>query len=173
MVEGWQSANVDLSDAVVIRPSAKPVPGLRVTSNYAAAGPAPRLVILGCKPQQLDDVVSRLTAHLTSQTLVVSLLVGVELETLRQKFWTAGRSSARFPICPWQCAVVSSPCTARTSRASCTRKSPSCSRSSAMPCGSTTRAAWRRSARSRAQALHMLQVSSKPWPRPGRARPFF
>ncbi|WP_345170130.1 pyrroline-5-carboxylate reductase [Sphingomonas daechungensis] len=100
MVEGWQSANVDLSDAVVIRPSAKPVPGLRVTSNYAAAGPAPRLVILGCKPQQLDDVVSRLTAHLTSQTLVVSLLVGVELETLRQKFWTAGAIVRALPNLP-------------------------------------------------------------------------
>lgn len=100
IVEGWRSANVDLSDAVVIRPSGKPVEGLRVTSNYAEAGPPPRLVILGCKPQQLDDVIARLTAHLSSQTLVVSILVGVELETLRQKFWTAGAIVRAIPNMP-------------------------------------------------------------------------
>lgn len=100
MVEGWRSANVDLSDAVVIRPSGRPVEGLRVTTNYAEAGPPPRLVILGCKPQQLDEVVARLTAHLSSQTLVVSILAGVEVETLRQKLWTAGAIVRAIPNLP-------------------------------------------------------------------------
>ena len=100
MVEGWRSANVDLSDAVVIRPSGKPVEGLRVTTNYAQAGAPPKLVILGCKPQQLDEVVSKLTAHLNSQTLVVSILAGVELETLRQKLWTAGAIVRAIPNMP-------------------------------------------------------------------------
>ena len=100
MVEGWRAANVDLSEAVVIRPSGKPVEGLRVTTSYAQAGPPPNLVILGCKPQQLDEVVSKLTAHLTSQTLVVSILAGVEIETLRQKLWTAGAIVRALPNLP-------------------------------------------------------------------------
>ena len=63
MIEGWRTAGTDFSDAVVIRPSGRPVEGLRVITNYAEAGPPPRLVILGCKPQQLDEVVARLSAH--------------------------------------------------------------------------------------------------------------
>jgi pyrroline-5-carboxylate reductase len=100
MIEGWRSANVDFSDAVIIRPSGKPVDGLRVTTSYAQAGPPPKLVLLGCKPQQLDDVVSKLTAHLTSQTLVVSILAGVEIETLREKLWTAGAVVRAIPNLP-------------------------------------------------------------------------
>lgn len=100
MVEGWRSANVDFSDAVIIRPSGRAVEGLRVTTSYAQAGPPPKLVILGCKPQQLDDVVSKLTAHLNSQTLVVSILAGVEIETLRQKLWTAGAIVRAIPNLP-------------------------------------------------------------------------
>lgn len=100
MVEGWRSAGADLSDAVVIRPSGRPVEGLRVVTNYAEAGPSPRLVVLGCKPQQLDEVVARLTPQLTSQTVLVSILAGVEAATLRQKFWTAGAVVRALPNLP-------------------------------------------------------------------------
>jgi pyrroline-5-carboxylate reductase len=100
MVEGWRSAGVDFGNAVVIRPSGRPVEGLRVVSNYGEAGPSPRLVILGCKPQQLDEVVPRLSAHLTSQTALVSILAGVEVETLRQKLWTAGAIVRALPNLP-------------------------------------------------------------------------
>ena len=99
-MEGWRSAGADLSDAVVVRPSGKPVEGMRVITNYAEAGPPPRLVILGCKPQQLEDVVARLSAHLTPQTVVVSILAGVEVETLKQKFWTAGAVVRALPNLP-------------------------------------------------------------------------
>ena len=100
MVEGWRSAGVDLTNAVVIRPSGQPVEGLRVVSNYGEAGPSPRLVILACKPQQLDEVVARLTPHLTQQTVVVSILAGVEVATLRSKFWTAGAIIRALPNLP-------------------------------------------------------------------------
>ena len=73
-MQGWRSAGIDLSSAVVVRPSGRPVEGLKVVSNYGEAGPSPKLVILGCKPQQLDEVVARLTPHLTQQTVVVSIL---------------------------------------------------------------------------------------------------
>ena len=100
MIEGWRTAGTDFSDAVVIRPSGRPVEGLRVITNYAEAGPPPRLVILGCKPQQLDEVVARLSAHLTAQTVVVSILAGVEVATLREKLWTAGAIVRALPNLP-------------------------------------------------------------------------
>lgn len=99
-MEGWRSAGANLDDALVIRPSGKPVEGMRVITNYADAGPPPRLVVLGCKPQQLEDVVARLSAHLTPQTIVVSILAGVEVETLKQKFWTAGAVVRALPNLP-------------------------------------------------------------------------
>jgi pyrroline-5-carboxylate reductase len=100
MIEGWRTAGADLSDAVVIRPSGRPVEGMRVITNYTEAGPPPKLVILGCKPQQLDEVVARLSAHLTAQTVVVSILAGVETETLREKLWTAGAIVRALPNMP-------------------------------------------------------------------------
>jgi pyrroline-5-carboxylate reductase len=100
MVQGWRSAGIDLGNAVVVRPSGRPVEGLKVVSNYGEAGPAPKLVILGCKPQQLDEVVARLTPHLTQQTVVVSILAGVEVETLRGRFWTAGAIVRALPNLP-------------------------------------------------------------------------
>ena len=99
-MQGWRSAGVDLSNAVVVRPSGRPVEGLKVVSNYGEAGPSPKLVVLGCKPQQLDEVVARLTPHLTQQTVVVSILAGVEVETLRAKFWTAGAIVRALPNLP-------------------------------------------------------------------------
>ena len=81
----------------VAQPHIAPITG---SWKVREAGPPPRLVILGCKPQQLDDVVTRLSAHLTAQTVVVSILVGVEVATLREKFWTAGAVVRALPNLP-------------------------------------------------------------------------
>lgn len=86
MVEGWRSAGVDLSSAVAIRPSGMPVQGLRTVSSLKEAGNAPRMVVLGFKPQKLDEVVPTLNPWLTSKTIVVSLLAGVETESLKRRF---------------------------------------------------------------------------------------
>lgn len=86
MVEGWRSAGVDLSPAVAIRPSGKSVEGVRTVASVREAGAAPRMVVLGFKPQQLDEVVPELTPWLTSKTIVVSLLAGAETASLRRRF---------------------------------------------------------------------------------------
>jgi len=86
MVEGWRSAGVDLSSAVAIRPSGTPVQGLRTVSSLKEAGSAPRMAVLGFKPQKLDEVVPTLNPWLTSKTIVVSLLAGVEAESLKRRF---------------------------------------------------------------------------------------
>lgn len=86
MVEGWRLAEVDLSGAVAIRPSGKPVEGVTTVTSLKDAGAAPAMVVLGFKPQKLDEVAPELAPWLTSKTIVVSLLAGVEMASLRSRF---------------------------------------------------------------------------------------
>ena len=100
MVDGWRSAGADLDNAVVIRPSGKPVEGLTVVTQFGAAGPQPKLVILGFKPQQLDEVARRLTGWVSRPTTVVSILAGVEAASIRERFPNAGAVVRAIPNLP-------------------------------------------------------------------------
>lgn len=100
IVEGWRSAGTDLSNTVVIRPSGRPVEGIRVVTDLAEAGAEPWLVFLGFKPQQLDEVAPRLSSYVTPATTVVSLLAGVEAAALRQRFPNAGAIVRVIPNLP-------------------------------------------------------------------------
>ena len=100
MVEGWRSAGVDLSSSVVIDPAVPSVQGVRTVRTLADAGAVPRLVVLGFKPQQLDEVAPQLKNWLTSKTTLVSILVGVEVQSLRQRFSKAGAIVRAMPNLP-------------------------------------------------------------------------
>ena len=89
MVEGWRLAGLDLSMATAIRPSGKPVEGIRTVSSLKEAGAAPRMIVLGFKPQALDEIVHDLQPWMTSKTIVVSILAGVEAESLKRRFGKA------------------------------------------------------------------------------------
>ena len=89
MVEGWRAAGVDFSGVTVIRPSGTPVDGVRTFVDYPA-GETPRFVMLGFKPQKLDEVGPVLLPHLGPETILVSMLAGVKAEILRQRFPDAG-----------------------------------------------------------------------------------
>jgi len=85
MVAGWRSAGVDLSGVTAIRPSGTPVEG--VTTVTALPGSeAPRFVMLGVKPQKLNEVVPGLAPQIGHDTILVSLLAGVSAATLRARF---------------------------------------------------------------------------------------
>jgi len=86
MIDGWKAARVDMSQAIAIRPSGTPVPGMRTVNSVQEAGDSPRMVILGFKPQQLEQVAPDLAPRLTSSTIVISLLAGVELASLSHRF---------------------------------------------------------------------------------------
>jgi|SRR5689334_21163057 len=90
ILDGWRSAGLDLSAVTVIRPSGKPVEGARVVSDLAEAGAPPQLAVLAFKPQKLDEVAGGLRQRLSSKSVVVSLLAGVEASSLRQRFPGAG-----------------------------------------------------------------------------------
>jgi pyrroline-5-carboxylate reductase len=60
----------------------------------------PKLVILGFKPQKLDEVSEQLKSWLTSKTAVVSMLAGVEVASLRARFPKAGAIVRIMPNLP-------------------------------------------------------------------------
>ena len=85
MVEGWRAGGLDLSGVTVIRPSGKPVGGIRTVTDYPA-GENPRFVMLGFKPQKLGEVAPGLEPHVGETTTLVSMLAGVTAESLRERF---------------------------------------------------------------------------------------
>ena len=100
IVEGWRSAGIDLSGAVVIRPSGTPVEGVRTVASFAEAGPPPKLVLLAVKPQTLDELAPRLKPWLTSKAVLVSVLAGVEANTLKELFPGTGAIVRAMPNLP-------------------------------------------------------------------------
>lgn len=85
MVEGWRADGLDLSQVTVIRPSGTPVEGIRTVTDYPP-GEQPRFVMLGFKPQKLDEVAPGLASYIGAETFVVSMLAGVSAASLRERF---------------------------------------------------------------------------------------
>ncbi|HET7710016.1 MAG TPA: pyrroline-5-carboxylate reductase [Sphingomicrobium sp.] len=100
MVDGWRSAGIDLSTAVVIRPSGAPVHGVRTVTRFADAGNPPSMVVLGVKPQKLGEVAPELAPWITSKAIVLSILAGVEVATLRGRFANARAIARAMPNLP-------------------------------------------------------------------------
>lgn len=86
MLERWLRVGMDPSQVTVIRPSGKAVaPGVRVLTALPH-DEIPALVMLGVKPQKLDEVVPLLAPVLAPETILLSILAGVEQATLRERF---------------------------------------------------------------------------------------
>jgi pyrroline-5-carboxylate reductase len=100
IIDGWRSAGISPSNVVVIRPSGKAVGGARVVTSFADAGPAPKLVVLAFKPQKLDEIAPQLKTWLTSKTTLISLLAGVEVDSLKARFPKAGAIVRALPNLP-------------------------------------------------------------------------
>jgi len=100
IVEGWRTAGIDLSQVIVIRPSGKPIEGVRVVTSLPDAGVPPKLVVLGVKPQKLDEVVPQLKPWITGRATILSMLAGVEAASLRDRFANAGAIIRVMPNLP-------------------------------------------------------------------------
>ena len=86
MLARWIEDGVDPAHVSVIRPSGAPCgDGIRVTPDYPE-DEVPEIVLLGMKPYQLDLVAPLLAPILDPQTILVSILAGVELASLRRRF---------------------------------------------------------------------------------------
>jgi pyrroline-5-carboxylate reductase len=84
MVQGWRAGGADFSNVTVIRPSGTPVEAIRTVTDFPAEQPC--FVMLGFKPQKLDEVAPALEPHISEQTTVVSMLAGVSAASLRVRF---------------------------------------------------------------------------------------
>ena len=89
MLDGWRVGGLDLAPVTVIRPSGKAVEGASAVTSFDEAGKAPRVAVLAFKPQQLAEIAPQLRPHIDGGTVIVSLLAGVEIATLRGYFPTA------------------------------------------------------------------------------------
>jgi pyrroline-5-carboxylate reductase len=86
MLARWLEEGIDPAHVSVIRPSGAPAgAGVRVTTNWPE-DEVPAIVLLGMKPYQLDLVAPALAPILDTETILVSILAGVELASLRARF---------------------------------------------------------------------------------------
>lgn len=86
MLEGWIAAGVDPGHISVIRPSGRAVGnGVRVLTDYPE-DEVPAMAVLAMKPHQLDVAAPALAPILDPHSLLISILAGVELGSLRARF---------------------------------------------------------------------------------------
>jgi pyrroline-5-carboxylate reductase len=100
MVDGWRLAGADFGGVTVIRPSGTAVDGVRVVRSAKDAGSPPALVVLGFKPQQLAEIAPQLAPYLSARTVVLSLLAGADVATLRKRFPGAAAVVRAMPNLP-------------------------------------------------------------------------
>ena len=86
MLEGWLARGADPRQITVIRPSGRPVAGdVRVLTELPE-DEVPAMLMLGVKPQTLDEVAPLVAPVLEPETILVSILAGVEQASLRRRF---------------------------------------------------------------------------------------
>ena len=100
MLEGWLAAGADPRMITVVRPSGRPpAPGIRTLTSLPE-DEAPALVLLGVKPQKLAEVAPTLAPVLEPETILVSILAGTTLATLRALFPTPATVVKAMPNLP-------------------------------------------------------------------------
>jgi len=86
MLEGWLAAGLDPSEFTAIDPLAKSVPGSVRLLRAPPADEVPAIALLGVKPQMLDMVAPLFAPMLDQHTILISMLAGTELVSLRTRF---------------------------------------------------------------------------------------
>lgn len=98
MLRRWLGVGVPPARFSVVRPSGRPVgPGVRVLTRVPDE-PPPAVLVLGFKPQQLDDVAPSLDG--AAVNTVISILAGVRLDRLRAALPDAGNIVRAMPNLP-------------------------------------------------------------------------
>ncbi|MCX7285281.1 MAG: pyrroline-5-carboxylate reductase [Novosphingobium sp.] len=91
MLQGWLAGGVAAESFTVVDPFLEAAPaGVRLLKAAPDGEGAYDVVLLGFKPQQLPDAAVRVQPFVGSKTLLLSILAGVDLATLRGAFPEAG-----------------------------------------------------------------------------------
>jgi pyrroline-5-carboxylate reductase len=101
MLARWLEDGLPPGAVTVVRPSGV-APDRRVrTLRALPVGEAPpRLLLIGVKPQKLDEVAPSIADAVGPETLVVSILAATELKTLKGRFPSAGAVVRAMPNTP-------------------------------------------------------------------------
>lgn len=96
ILQGWLASGLEPQRFTIYNPRHKPTPaGVRFTTQITQ-GPFDALV-LGIKPQKLDEVAREVEPLAGPRTLLISLLAGVELVALTKRFPRAGGHARWLP----------------------------------------------------------------------------
>lgn len=101
MLARWIETGLDASGIHVVDPATPALPGgiACLPAIPDNAGPAAR-VLLGVKPQMIGDVAAEVSRLIGSETQLLSILAGIEVETLRRFFPAAGSIARVMPNLP-------------------------------------------------------------------------
>ncbi len=87
MLRRWIESGTVRADAVdVVNRHDRDLPAGVRQARVLPDGPPPDMVMLGMKPQQLDEIVAAHGARISTAPLLVSILAGVEEATLAERF---------------------------------------------------------------------------------------
>ncbi|HYZ47578.1 MAG TPA: NAD(P)-binding domain-containing protein, partial [Sphingomonas sp.] len=101
MLRRWLEAGLPPKAVTVVRPSGiAPAPGVRTLRAVPPGEAPPRVLLLGVKPQKLDEVARAVATASGPETLVVSILAGTELEALRARLPSVGAVVRAMPNLP-------------------------------------------------------------------------
>lgn len=89
MLEGWIASGIEPHRYTVYNPRAKPVPAGATFTSDPPQG-AFDAIVLGVKPQKLDEVAGAVEPLAGPNTVLISILAGVELASLANRFPRAG-----------------------------------------------------------------------------------
>ena len=101
MLHRWLAAGLDPARVTVVRRSERPVAaGVRVLTAPPVDPGHPAIVLLGVKPQMLDQVAPWLAPLLAEGTILVSILAGVEIASIGRRFPAARAVVRAMPNTP-------------------------------------------------------------------------
>lgn len=101
MLTRWLAAGAPAGLFTVIRPSGiAPAPAIRTLTALPTGEAPPRILLLGVKPQKLAEVSVAVANAVGPETLLISILAGTELATLRARFPNAGAVVRAMPNTP-------------------------------------------------------------------------
>ena len=90
MLAGWLAGGREAGEFTVVDPFLKQAPAGVTLLREIPPGPPFDVVLLGFKPQQIAEAAAPVVGAIGPQTVVLSILAGVELATLRARFPQAG-----------------------------------------------------------------------------------
>ncbi|WP_226017198.1 pyrroline-5-carboxylate reductase [Novosphingobium sp. FKTRR1] len=91
MLAGWLADGLDPQAFTIVDPYLESAPaGVRLLRQPPQDEGSAHVVLLGFKPQQLTEAATMVRPHIGSHTLLLSILAGVDMATLRRTFPAAG-----------------------------------------------------------------------------------